>query len=48
MNGVTSAMVPNSTTPITTMNRQPLTKLRSLNISKRTNGSAVVSECAKK
>ena len=48
MNGVTSAMVPNSTTPITTMNRQPPTKLRSLNISKRTNGSSVVSECAKK
>ena len=48
MNGVTRAIVPNSTTPITTMKMQPLTKLRSLNISNRTNGSSVVSECAKK
>jgi len=48
MNGVISAMVPNSTTPITTMNTTPATKLRSLNISKRTKGSGVVSEWAKK
>src|SRR3569623_3516578 len=48
MKGVTSAMVPNSTTPITTMKTTPETKLRSLNMSKRTNGSSVVSECAKK
>src|SRR5690348_14712872 len=48
MNGVTSAMVPNSTTPITTMNTTPETKLRSLNMSNRTNGSSVVNECAKK
>ena len=38
MNGVTSAMVPNSTTPMTTMNRQPAEKLRSRNSSKRMNG----------
>src|SRR3569833_3464245 len=48
MFGVTSAMVPNSTTPITTLNMTSETKLRSLNISNRTNGSSVVSECAKK
>jgi len=47
-NGVTSAMVPNRPTPTTTMNRQPATKLRSLNSSRRTNGAAVVSECARK
>jgi hypothetical protein len=35
-------------TPIITMNRQAAAKLRSLNSSKRTNGSSVVSECAKK
>ena len=44
MNGVTNAMVPNRTTPITTINTVPLTKLRSLKSSKRTNGSGVVSE----
>ena len=48
MNGVTSAIVPNSTTPMTIMKMQPLMKLRSLNISNRTNGSSVVSEWAKK
>ncbi len=48
MNGVISAMVPNSDTPIITMNRQAAAKLRSLNSSKRTNGSSVVSEWAKK
>ena len=48
MNGVTCAMVPNSTTPITSMNTQPLTKLRSLNMLKFTKGCCVVNEWAKK
>ena len=47
-NGDTSAMVENSTTAITPMKMQAEAKLRSLNRSKRTNGSGVVSEWARK
>ena len=47
-NGDTSAMVENSTTAITAMKMQAEAKLRSLNRSKRTNGSGVVSEWARK
>ena len=41
-------MVENSTRPITTMNTQPVTKLRSLKSPKRMNGVEVVKECAMK
>ena len=41
-------MVENSTSPITVMKMQPVTKLRSLNSSNRMNGCDVVKECAKK
>jgi hypothetical protein len=41
-------MVPNSAMPITVMKMQPPMKLRSLNNAKRTKGSFVVSEWAKK
>ena len=48
MNGADSAMDENSSNPMITMKKQPIRKLRSLKIAKRTNGSGVVSECAKK
>ena len=48
MNGADSAIEENSINPITTMKKQPTRKLRSLKIAKRTKGSGVVNECAKK
>src|ERR1044072_83442 len=44
MNGAESAIEENRIRPITTMKKQPTTKLRSLKIAKRRNGSSVVSE----
>jgi hypothetical protein len=41
-------MVEYSTSPITAMNTQPPTKLRSLKMENWMNGLAVVNECAKK
>ena len=41
-------MVENSTSPITIMKTQPVTKLRSRNSAKRMNGVEVVKECARK
>ena len=46
--GDDSAMVENSTSPITAMKTQPPMKLRSLKIANWMNGRGVVNECAKK
>ena len=48
MNGADNAIEENSISPMISMKKQPTRKLRSRKIAKRTNGSGVVSEWAKK
>ena len=48
MNGADSAIEENSISPMIVMKKLATRKLRSRKIAKRTNGSSLVSECAKK